>query len=177
MALLKKMNTVQNFAARWTVSAFRTTPSDACSLLAGFPPLVASLDKLIDSTHRRWHQLPPNHGLARTLAEPRLKFLHTDRRPSWLVNTPKGLIVVTPHPRVWKNPFTHPSPLVRATTQSWKSDFPVNWQDPIVRAPPPNTSIRERYWCRPLEDVGDFIQMESRDRDVYVLAVSVDQRL
>ena len=57
--------------------------------------------------------------------EPRLKFLHTNRHPSWLVSTPKGPIVVTPHPRVWKNTFTHPSPLVRATSQPWKSDFPV----------------------------------------------------
>ena len=48
-ALLMKMIRVQNYAARWTVSAFKTTPSDACSLLAGFSLLASSLDKLLDA--------------------------------------------------------------------------------------------------------------------------------
>src|ERR1700760_1188366 len=111
MTLLKKMATVQNAAARWMISAFKTTPSDACSLLAGFSPLAASLDKILDAAHRRWQQLPPNHGVSQAIANPDLKFIHQNKQPSWMVQTPKGPIIVTPRPRAWKDNFTHPSPV------------------------------------------------------------------
>ena len=51
MGLLKKMKKVQSYAARWTINAFRTTPGGAASILAGFPPLAAKLDKIVDKAH------------------------------------------------------------------------------------------------------------------------------
>jgi hypothetical protein len=35
-ALMMKLVRVQNYATRWTVSAFKTTPSDACSFFFFF---------------------------------------------------------------------------------------------------------------------------------------------
>jgi hypothetical protein len=42
---------------------------------------------------------------------------------------------------------------------------------------PPNVTVREQYWHRPLADVGAAVERESKTVDVYVLQICVDQRL
>src|ERR1700760_4616921 len=64
LSLLTRMKKVQNYAARWTINAFKTTPGGGSCILAGFAPLAAELDKLIDKAYRRWQSLPPGHGVS-----------------------------------------------------------------------------------------------------------------
>src|SRR6201995_650676 len=79
------MKKVQNYAARWIVSAFKPTPNGACNTLAGLAPLGAEMDKIVDNAFKRWQNLPPRHGVSLVLAKPRMTFLDTHRAPTWLV--------------------------------------------------------------------------------------------
>ena len=174
--LLNNLKKVQSYSARWIINAFRTMPGGAASVLAGLPPLAAALDKLVDSTYRRWHSLPPNHGISLILANTKMEFINSVRYPTMLVQTKRGF---HPTPALPKKPakgHRNASPILRAGVEEWKSDFPVEWDQKMYVEFPPNVTWRDRQWHRRVEDIGIAIQNENRERDVYVVLVAVDQR-
>ena len=77
------------------------------------------------------------------LASPNLNYLQGALCPSWLINTLRGPIVVSPKPRVRKDLFIHPSPLMRAKAEVWKSHYPPKWDNAFLRALPLNATIRD----------------------------------
>jgi hypothetical protein len=177
LSLLTRMKKVQNYAARWTINAFKTTPGGGSCILAGFAPLAAELDKLIDKAYRRWQSLPPGHGVSIVMNKPRMAFLDTHRTPTILVRTPRGHRPVSPKAKSSKVNHAHPSPLVRAKIEDWTSDFPVNWDCFMRNELPAGVTLRKRDWHEPIEDVGRFIEEETKDKDVYIVLAAIDQRL
>jgi hypothetical protein len=175
--LLYKLRKVQNYAARWTIGAFWTTPGGAVTIIAGLPPLAAMLDELLDGTHCRWQNLPPTHGVSLVLNAPRMAFLDTHRIPTTLRQTRQGWIPAPVAPRKSRTDHTATSPLIRAKVEEWKADFPTDWEASLRNELPPNVKWRNRDWHGALEDVGDYVETESVGRDVYVVLVAVDQRL
>jgi hypothetical protein len=80
-------------------------------------------------------------------------------------------------PKKTRQDDTATSPIIRAKTEDWTSDFPADWMASFRNELPPNASQRARDWHKSIEDIGSAIELESRDRDVYVVMVAVDQRL
>ena len=158
------------------MGAFKTTPGDAATTLAGLAPLPAIIDALADKAHCRWKNLPSQHGVSMLLAQPRMAFLDTHLIPTNLKLTRHGWLPIAPTPRKTRKDHTAPSPLIRLEANDWKSDFPPDWNSVIPRKYPPNVEVRRSDWSRALEDVGWEIELESERRDVYVVLVAVDQR-
>ena len=90
---------MHHYAARWIVGAFKTTPGDAATTLAGLAPLPAIVDALVDKAHLRWKNLPSQHGVSMLLAQPRMAFLDTHLIPTTLKMTRHGWLPIAPTPR------------------------------------------------------------------------------
>jgi hypothetical protein len=76
------------------------------------------------------------------LGQPRMTFLDSHIVPTQLVITSRGPVVKRPRPKESRHDASHPSPLMRATVDDWKVDFPIDWHTVSTNDLPPNTSIR-----------------------------------